>query len=85
MRNPVAGVQSLAESAVVIRLAVKTEPSEQWTTARELRRRIKIAFEFTKDFFITLITLKVKYRILIMFPVFNDRKMELHQSSSCKT
>ena len=39
------GVQSLAESAVVIRLAVKTEPSEQWTTARELRRRIKIAFE----------------------------------------
>ena len=39
------GVQDLGDSAVTIRLAVKTEPSEQWAVARTLRRRIKDRFD----------------------------------------
>ncbi|MDH3707653.1 MAG: mechanosensitive ion channel family protein, partial [Acidimicrobiia bacterium] len=39
------GVQQLGQSAVVIRLAVKTEPSEQWATARVLRQLIKVALD----------------------------------------
>lgn len=41
----IAGVQSLGESAVVIRLMAKTEPTEQFAAARELRRRLKEAFD----------------------------------------
>jgi small conductance mechanosensitive channel len=39
------GVESFDESAITIRLVVKTEPGEQWATSREIRRRIKQAFE----------------------------------------
>jgi moderate conductance mechanosensitive channel len=39
------GVQALANSSVDIRLVVKTHPGRQWAIARELRRRIKIAFD----------------------------------------
>ncbi|MGI9601707.1 MAG: mechanosensitive ion channel family protein [Acidimicrobiales bacterium] len=39
------GIQSLGDSAISIRLAVKTEPAEQWATARELRRRLKTALD----------------------------------------
>ena len=35
------GVQSLGDSAVTIRLAVKTDPSEQWATSRLLNKAIK--------------------------------------------
>jgi moderate conductance mechanosensitive channel len=41
----VLGVESLAESAVVIRLSAKTLPLKQWEVARELRRRIKLRFD----------------------------------------
>lgn len=41
----VLGVESLAESSVVIRIAAKTLPLKQWEVARELRRRIKIRFD----------------------------------------
>jgi small conductance mechanosensitive channel len=41
----VMGVQDLADSAVVIRVAFKTKPMEQWGVAREFRRRIKKAFD----------------------------------------
>lgn len=37
----VLGVQQLADSAVVIRMQVKTLPLKQWDVARELRRRVK--------------------------------------------
>ncbi|MCP3854137.1 MAG: mechanosensitive ion channel family protein [Actinomycetia bacterium] len=37
----VMGVQELGASGVVIRLAVKTDPSEQWFTSRLLKQRIK--------------------------------------------
>ncbi len=37
----VLGVESIAASGVVIRLAVKTLPAEQWIIARELRVRVK--------------------------------------------
>jgi len=39
------GVEALAASGIVIRLVVKTKPSEQYRVSRELRRRIKSAFE----------------------------------------
>jgi small conductance mechanosensitive channel len=39
------GVEALGASAVVLRLVVKTTPSEQWRISRELRERIKRAFD----------------------------------------
>ncbi len=39
------GVETLGADGVAIRLAVKTSPAEQWKVARELRARIKVAFE----------------------------------------
>lgn len=39
------GVQDFGDSAIAIRLVVKTEPGEQWATSREVRRRIKQAFD----------------------------------------
>ena len=39
------GVQELGNSSIAIRLVVKTEPGEQWATARELRGRLKEAFD----------------------------------------
>ena len=39
------GVEVLSKEAIVIRLAVNTAPLEQWGVARELRARIKEAFD----------------------------------------
>jgi small conductance mechanosensitive channel len=39
------GVEELGASGLVIRLAVKTAPLEQWAVARELRERVKDAFD----------------------------------------
>ncbi len=39
------GVERFGENAIAIRLVVKTEPGEQWATSREIRRRIKDAFD----------------------------------------
>lgn len=39
------GVENLGPDSVAIRLALKTEPSAQWTAARLLRRRLKAAFD----------------------------------------
>ena len=39
------GVEEFGESAITIRLVVKTEPGEQWATSREIRRRLKQAFD----------------------------------------
>lgn len=41
----VQGVQNFGPDAIVIRLAVKVEPAEQFAAARELRRRLKDAFD----------------------------------------
>jgi moderate conductance mechanosensitive channel len=41
----VPGVESFADSAVVIRVMAKTLPLKQWDVARELRRRIKNRFD----------------------------------------
>jgi len=37
----VSGVESLADSAVVIRTLIRTRPGKQWEAAREYRRRVK--------------------------------------------
>lgn len=39
------GVEAFADSSILIRVVLKTEPSEQFATARAVRRRIKEAFE----------------------------------------
>lgn len=39
------GVEELGTHGVVIRLVVKTRPLEQWAVARELRARVKLAFD----------------------------------------
>jgi hypothetical protein len=41
----VLGVESLGAATVDIRVRVKTVPTQQWSVARELRRRIKHAFD----------------------------------------
>lgn len=41
----VMGVQELGASGVMIRLAVKTDPSEQWRASRLLKQRIKERFD----------------------------------------
>ena len=39
------GIQDMAADGVVIRLVIKTVPGVQWAVGRELRRRIKVAFD----------------------------------------
>jgi len=39
------GVENLGIDGIAIRLVVKTAPLEQWRVARELRRRVKTAFD----------------------------------------
>jgi small conductance mechanosensitive channel len=39
------GVEAMGPDAVLVRVAVKTQPLEQWKVARELRERIKAAFD----------------------------------------
>jgi small conductance mechanosensitive channel len=41
----VAGLNEFADSAIVIRVVIKTKPGMQWETGREFRRRIKEAFD----------------------------------------
>jgi moderate conductance mechanosensitive channel len=39
------GVERLSHTGIVIRVWIKTAPLKQWMTARELRRRLKVAFD----------------------------------------
>jgi small conductance mechanosensitive channel len=39
------GVHQISHTGIVIRILIKTAPLKQWPTARELRRRLKIAFD----------------------------------------
>ena len=39
------GLESFGDSSVNIRVMFKTQPREQWTVAREFRRRVKKAFD----------------------------------------
>ena len=41
----VLGVESLSDSAVVLRTVIRTQPGSQWGVAREFRRRIKNRFD----------------------------------------
>ncbi len=41
----VQGVMEFRDSAITIRLAVKVKPLEHWAAERELRKRIKLAFD----------------------------------------
>jgi moderate conductance mechanosensitive channel len=39
------GVEDFGDNEITIRLVVKTKPQVQWKVARELRRRLKAAFD----------------------------------------
>ena len=39
------GVERIAHTGILIRLLIKTQPLQQWPVARELRRRLKKAFD----------------------------------------
>ena len=39
------GVEQLGANGVMLRLVVKKTPSQQWRVSRELRERIKLAFD----------------------------------------
>jgi small conductance mechanosensitive channel len=39
------GVEQLGANGMVLRLVIKTTPAEQWRVSRELRERIKLAFD----------------------------------------
>lgn len=41
----IAGLNEFGDSAIVIRVRIKTKPGMQWETGREFRRRIKEAFD----------------------------------------
>jgi small-conductance mechanosensitive channel len=41
----VPGIESLGDSAMVIRSLIKTQPGSQWNAAREFRRRLKIRLD----------------------------------------
>jgi small-conductance mechanosensitive channel len=41
----VPGVESLSDSAVIIRSLIRTQPGSQWNAAREFRRRLKNRFD----------------------------------------
>lgn len=41
----IAGVEQLADSAIVIRCRIKTIPAEQWRVRRELLKQLKVAFD----------------------------------------
>ena len=44
----VPGIESLGDTAVVIRKLIRTQPGSQWNAAREFRRRLKIRFDREK-------------------------------------
>ena len=39
------GVEAFGASSIAIRLVLKVEPGEQWATSREVRKRLKAAFD----------------------------------------
>jgi moderate conductance mechanosensitive channel len=39
------GVEAFADSAILIRVVLKTVPAQQWAVSRELRMRVKAAFD----------------------------------------
>ncbi|MGF1601167.1 MAG: mechanosensitive ion channel family protein [Thermosynechococcaceae cyanobacterium] len=41
----VLGVDAFGDNSITIRLWIQTEPLQQWTVGRELRRRLKLAFD----------------------------------------
>ena len=42
--SDVMGIERLDESAVIVRVTLRTQPQERWAVAREFRRRVLKAF-----------------------------------------
>ncbi len=72
----VVGVENFADSAVTIRMRIKTKPSEQWNIGREYRRRLKKAFDAQG------IEIPFPYRTLVMSDTPGPFRVELVAGSS---
>ena len=72
----VVGVENFADSAVTIRMRIKTKPSEQWNIGREYRRRLKKAFDAQG------IEIPFPYRTLVMSDTPGPFRVELGAGSS---
>lgn len=59
----IAGVEQLADSAIVVRCRMKTLPAEQWRVRREFLKRLKIAFDREG------ISIPYPHRMLVQEPV----------------
>ncbi|MFM8546142.1 MAG: mechanosensitive ion channel family protein [Betaproteobacteria bacterium] len=59
----IAGVEQLADSAIVIRCRMKTVPAEQWRVRREFLKRLKVAFDNEG------ISIPYPHRMLVQEPV----------------
>jgi len=64
------GVERFGESALVLRVVVKTAPLKQWEVGRELRKRIKVRFDENG------IEMPFPHRVLIWEDKKNSCKME---------
>ena len=59
----IAGVEQLADSAIVIRCRMKTLPAEQWRVRREFLKRLKNAFDREG------ISIPYPHRMLVQEPI----------------
>ena len=64
----IAGVEQLADSAIVIRCRMKTVPAEQWRVRREFLKRLKIAFDREG------ISIPYPHRMLVQGPALPDER-----------
>ncbi|MCQ4873622.1 mechanosensitive ion channel family protein [Butyricimonas paravirosa] len=72
----ISGVNDFADSAVVIRLVLKTKPMQQWAVGREYRRRLKKVFDAKN------VEFPFPYRTLTWGDSSNPIKLKIETSDS---
>ncbi|MBC5622177.1 mechanosensitive ion channel family protein [Butyricimonas sp. NSJ-56] len=72
----ISGVNDFADSAVVIRLVLKTKPMQQWAVGREYRRRLKKVFDAKN------VEFPFPYRTLTWGDSSNPIKLKIENSDS---
>lgn len=72
----ISGVNDFADSAVVIRLVLKTKPMQQWAVGREYRRRLKKVFDEKN------VEFPFPYRTLTWGDSSNPIKLKIEKSDS---
>ena len=72
----ISGVNDFADSAVIIRLVIKTKPMQQWAVGREYRRRLKKVFDAKN------VEFPFPYRTLTWGDSSNPIKLKIEPSDS---